>query len=99
MAEITFGKLYIHRNYLDSRRSLPRLPFQRPFSENDIHFQPLKENRNIPDPKQQRDHLWISLPTWNLIDKCAFAVQWRQPLETIHSLSKAIRQSLRKDLC
>jgi hypothetical protein len=27
VAEIAFGKLYVHRNYLDSRRSLPRLPF------------------------------------------------------------------------
>jgi hypothetical protein len=47
MAEITFGKLYIHCNYLDSQCSLPRFPFQRPFSKNDTHFQHLKENRNL----------------------------------------------------
>jgi hypothetical protein len=43
--------------------------------------------------------IWILITTWNLIDKCAFAVRWQQPDEVIHSLSKAIQQSLRKDRC
>jgi hypothetical protein len=49
--------------------------------------------------KKQRDRSWISITTWNLIDKHAFAVQWWQRDEVIHSLSKAIWQSLRKDWC
>jgi hypothetical protein len=57
----------------------------------------LYQNKCLPDPQKQRDRSWISITTWNLIDKRAFAVRWRQPDEVIHSLSKAIWQSLRKD--
>ena len=31
-AEITFGKLYIHHDYVTCRHSLPRFPFQRPLN-------------------------------------------------------------------
>lgn len=97
VTEITLGKLYIHHDYVNCRCALPRFPFQQPFSENDVRFQYLKENKYVPDPKKQRDRSWISMTTWNLIDKRTFAVRWRQPAETIHSLSKTIRQSLKRD--
>jgi hypothetical protein len=74
VAKATFGKLYIHHDYVTCRDSLPRFPFQRPFSENDVRFQHLKQNKCLPDPQKQRDRSWISITTWNLIDKCAFAV-------------------------
>jgi hypothetical protein len=97
VTEICLGKLYIHRDYINNRNSLPRFPLQRPLSENDVRFQNLKKHKGIPDPKTQRDRSWISKETWELIDKRLFAVRWRHPTENIHALSKAIKKSLTTD--
>ena len=97
IAEMHLDRFYMHRRYTCCRRHLPDFPFQRPLSENDDRFQHLKEEKELPDPRKQRDRSWISKRTWTLIDKKVHAIRWRYPSDVIRDYGKDIRKSLRKD--
>jgi hypothetical protein len=71
-----------------------RSPLQRPLTQNDVRFQELKQNKDLPDPWKERDRSWISKKTWDLINARVYAVRWKYPREQIQEYSKAIRKSL-----
>jgi hypothetical protein len=66
-------------------------------TQNDVRFQELKQNKDLPDPWKERDRSWISKKTWDLIDARVYVIRWKYPRERIQEYSKAICKSLHVD--